>query len=142
MAALICAGAQFAPSPYAAYEIMTWLLGSLADRSWDHVVLAAPFILAGCGVLAFTGRALDALTLGEAQAESLGVNLARRTYGACRTAMAVGRGDLGDRRGRLHRPGRAASGAAVRRLSAQPHPAALGAGWAPSCCWAPTSPRG
>jgi iron complex transport system permease protein len=89
--ALISLALNLAPSPYAAYEIMTWLLGSLADRSWDHVVLAAPFILAGCALLFIAGRSLDALTLGEAQAESLGVDLTRlRAMTLIGTALAVG----------------------------------------------------
>jgi iron complex transport system permease protein len=66
---------NLAPNPYAAYEIMTWLMGSLADRSWDHVAIAGPFILAGAVLLCFTARSLGALSLGEAQAESLGVNV-------------------------------------------------------------------
>ena len=70
---------------------MTWLMGSLADRSWDHVLLSAPFIVIGCGMLAFTGRALDALSLGEVQAESLGIDLQRlRLMALIGTAMAVG----------------------------------------------------
>ncbi len=82
---------NLAPNPYAAYEIMTWLMGSLADRSWDQVWLAAPFVVAGCGLLAITGRDLDALSLGEAQAESLGVNLDRlRGMVLLGAAMAVG----------------------------------------------------
>jgi iron complex transport system permease protein len=82
---------NFAPSPYAAYEITTWLLGSLSNRSWDHVLLAAPFIAAGWVLLALTGRALDALALGEAQARSLGVNLGRiNLFALFGTALAVG----------------------------------------------------
>ena len=89
--ALISLALNLAPSPYAAYEIMTWLLGSLADRSWYHVVLAAPFILVGCTLLFIAGRSLDALALGEAQAESLGVNLSRlRAMTLIGTALAVG----------------------------------------------------
>jgi iron complex transport system permease protein len=91
MFALIQLALNLAPSVQAAYEIMTWLMGSLADRSWDHVVLVAPFIVVGCGLLAFTGRALDALSLGEIQAESLGVDLRRlRLVVLAGTAMAVG----------------------------------------------------
>lgn len=91
MFALIQLALNLAPSVQAAYEIMTWLMGSLADRSWDHVLLVAPFIIAGCGMLAFTGRALDALSLGETQAESLGVDLQRlRLIALMGTAMAVG----------------------------------------------------
>jgi iron complex transport system permease protein len=82
---------NLAPNPYAAYEITTWLMGSLSDRSWDHVRLAAPFILAGAALLFSTGRALDALSLGEAQAESLGVHVARtRILALFGTALGVG----------------------------------------------------
>ena len=76
-AAGIALALNFAPSPYAAYQIMSWLLGSLADKSWGQVVLVLPFTIIGGGLLAVTGRALDALSLGEAQAQSLGVNLTR-----------------------------------------------------------------
>src|SRR3954471_17443240 len=76
-AAGIALALNFAPNPYAAYEIMTWLLGSLADKSWSQVVLVLPFVIAGAAILATTGRALDALSLGEAQAESLGVDMKR-----------------------------------------------------------------
>jgi len=68
---------NFAPNVYAANEIVVWLMGSLADRSWTHVQIALPFIGAGALVLATTGRGLDALSLGEAQAASLGVDLDR-----------------------------------------------------------------
>lgn len=82
---------NLAPAPYAVYEIMTWLMGSLADRSWDHVELAAPFILSGAVLLLFTARSLDALALGEAQAESLGVNVRRtRLLALFGTALGVG----------------------------------------------------
>lgn len=82
---------NLAPNPYAAYEIMTWLMGSLSDRSWDHVQLAAPFILAGGLLLLLTGRALDALALGERQAESLGIHIGRtRLLALFGTALGVG----------------------------------------------------
>ena len=53
---------NLSPNPYAAYEIMTWLMGSLADRSWDHVRLATLYPCRGT-MLLLTGRALDALAL-------------------------------------------------------------------------------
>ncbi len=91
MGALISLTLNLAPNPYAAYEVMTWLLGSLADRSWDHVLIVAPFILIGGVLLALTGRALDALSLGEAQAESLGISLERlRMFALIGSALAVG----------------------------------------------------
>jgi iron complex transport system permease protein len=68
---------NLAPNANGAYEIMTWLMGSLTDRSWDHVRLAAPFIVLGAAILATTARSLDALSLGEAQAASLGIDLDR-----------------------------------------------------------------
>jgi iron complex transport system permease protein len=90
-AAGIALALNFAPNPYAAYEIMSWLLGSLADKSWTQVLLVLPFAIAGCGLLAMTGRALDALSLGEAQAQSLGVNLLRlTTLVVTGTALSVG----------------------------------------------------
>jgi len=68
---------NLSPNPFAASEIMFWMMGSLADRSMTHVWLAAPFIALGAVVLLAQGRAFDALTLGEDSAASLGVNLSR-----------------------------------------------------------------
>jgi iron complex transport system permease protein len=48
-AAGIALALNFAPNPYAAYEIMNWLLGSLADKSWSQVWLILPFVLVGWG---------------------------------------------------------------------------------------------
>jgi len=90
-AAGIALALNFAPNPYAAYEIMTWLLGSLADKSWTQVWLVLPFAAFGCALLAMTGRALDALSLGEAQAQSLGVNITRlAALVVAGTALSVG----------------------------------------------------
>ena len=82
---------NLAPNPFAAYEIMTWLMGSLSDRSWDQVLLAGPFIVVGAGLLLLTGPSLDALALGERQAASLGVDLRRlRLLALLGTALGVG----------------------------------------------------
>ena len=78
---------SLAPSPWAASEIIDWLMGSLQDRSVEEVRLAAPFIVAGCGLLLTTARALDALTLGETGAQSLGISLPRT-----RAVLALGVG--------------------------------------------------
>ena len=72
--ALMSLAISLAPTPFAMSEIVTWLMGALADRSWRDVWIAAPLTLAGIGVLALAGRSLDALTLGEAAARSLGVD--------------------------------------------------------------------
>ncbi len=82
---------NLAPNPYAAYEISHWMMGSLADRGWDQLALAAPFVLVGIAILSATGGALDALSLGEQQAASLGVDLRRlRRQVLLGTALAVG----------------------------------------------------
>lgn len=90
-AAGIALSLNFAPNPYAAYEIMSWLLGSIADKSWTQVWLVAPFAVAGAGMLVATGRALDALTLGEAQAASLGIDVRQLAlFVVAGTALSVG----------------------------------------------------
>ena len=68
---------SLAPNPWAVTEIVDWLLGSLADRSVEEVRFALPFIAAGLAVMLSLGRSLDALTLGETGARSLGVDLGR-----------------------------------------------------------------
>ncbi|MBW3559717.1 MAG: iron ABC transporter permease [Proteobacteria bacterium] len=78
---------SLAPNPWAVNEIVDWLMGSLADRSVEELRLAAPFIALGCALLLTTGRALDALTLGEAGALSLGVSMS-----ATRWTLAAGVG--------------------------------------------------
>lgn len=65
---------SLAPTPFAASEIVTWLMGALTDRSWDDVAVALPVMLPGMILLGLTGPSLDALTLGEAAATSMGVD--------------------------------------------------------------------
>ena len=65
---------NLSPNPYAANEIVFWLMGSLADRSMLHVMLAFPLIMLGIVLVSSTARALDALTLGESAAMSMGVS--------------------------------------------------------------------
>jgi iron complex transport system permease protein len=71
--ALTALAITLAPNPFALSEIVMWLNGALTDRSWREVTIAAPLTLAGIGVLALAARSLDALTLGEAAARSMGV---------------------------------------------------------------------
>jgi len=89
--ALTALALSLAPSPYATLEIIHWMLGGLTDRSMTHVWLALPFILAGAVLLATLARGLDALTLGEDAAQSMGVSLAGlRLRLVLGTALAVG----------------------------------------------------
>lgn len=64
---------SLAPTPFVSSQIVTWLMGALTDRSWDDVTVALPLILIGAAVLATLGRSLDALTLGEQAARSMGI---------------------------------------------------------------------
>lgn len=68
---------NLSPNPFAANEIVFWMMGSLADRSMTHVWIALPFMALGWGILATLGRGLDALTLGEDAAGAMGIGLAR-----------------------------------------------------------------
>ena len=84
---------NLSPNPWALSEIAYWLMGSLSNTSWSEVQVALPLILLGAFILAFTARALDALTLGEETARSLGVQLPRlRIIIVTGAALAVGGG--------------------------------------------------
>jgi iron complex transport system permease protein len=71
---------NLAPNPYIAMEVAFWLLGSLQDRSSDHLFIALPFLLASWVMLGRSASAFRALTLGEDAAASLGVNLDRTRH--------------------------------------------------------------
>jgi len=89
--ALTALALNLSPSPYATLEIVFWLMGSLADRSLDHVLIALPFIGGGALLVLSTARGLDALTLGEETAESLGFSLTRlRLTAIAGTAGMIG----------------------------------------------------
>lgn len=78
-------------NPFAAYEVVFWLMGSLADRSMGHVALCVVPMVLGWTLLLTSGRGLDALSLGEETAMSLGVNLGQlRLRVIFGTALAVG----------------------------------------------------
>lgn len=89
--ALTALALNLSPNPYAATEIIFWMMGSLADRSFEHVPMAAACMLPGWLLLFSVRRALDALSLGEDAATSLGFDLRsvrlRAVFG---TALAVG----------------------------------------------------
>jgi len=75
--ALTALALNLSPNPWALSEIAFWLMGSVTDRGWIDVALAAPAIGVGIILLIGLGRWLDLLTLGEDTAASLGLN--RRT---------------------------------------------------------------
>ena len=71
--ALTALAITLSANAFAMSEIVLWLNGALTDRSWQEVTLAAPLIVGGIVMLLVASRSLDALTLGEAAARSLGV---------------------------------------------------------------------
>lgn len=84
---------NLAPNPWALAEIAYWLMGSLNDASWSEAGFALPLIGGGLVLLLLTRGGLDALSLGEETARSLGVDLARlRLCVVAGTALAVGGG--------------------------------------------------
>ncbi len=78
---------SIAPNPYAVAEVIDWIMGALTDRGWDDLKLALPPMLLGAVLLMLTGRSLDALSLGEAAARSLGIRM-----GCIRWLVVLGTG--------------------------------------------------
>jgi iron complex transport system permease protein len=88
-ASLVSLAVNLSPNPFATLEVSFWLLGSLEDRSLNHVLLSVPLIVAGALLLLRCRTALDALTLGDDGARALGIDLGR-TYRL--TALGLGLG--------------------------------------------------
>lgn len=84
---------NLSPNPFASYEIIFWLLGSIKDRSMIHVWISLPLMISGWSLIFICGRALDALSLGEESAASLGIHTARtRLMLVAGVALCVGAG--------------------------------------------------
>ncbi len=66
---------NLAPNPFTLSDMINWMLGSVANRSFEEIGLAAPFLLAGAAILLASRRGLSALTLGEEAASGVGLNL-------------------------------------------------------------------
>lgn len=89
--ALTSLALNLAPSPYATLEILFWMMGSVADRSFDQVWIALPFMLIGWLLVLSCGRGLDGLSIGEQGARSLGINMGSVKFRIILgTALAVG----------------------------------------------------
>lgn len=71
--ALIALALNLSPNPLASLEIVFWLLGSLTDRSMDHVRWVLVPMAVGAALLLSCGRQLRAWTLGEETAQSMGI---------------------------------------------------------------------
>lgn len=69
---------NFAPNPFSLAEMMNWVLGSVANRSFHDIALVFPFMAIGLTILLFASRGLSVLTLGEETAHGVGLNLLRQ----------------------------------------------------------------
>lgn len=82
---------NLAPNPFSLSDMINWMLGSVVNRSFDEIKLAAPFLVFGIGILLSTRRGLSALTLGEEAASGVGLNLRhQRIYTVLGAGLATG----------------------------------------------------
>lgn len=82
---------NLAPNPFSLSDMINWMLGTVANRSFDEIALAAPFMAVGAGLLISTRRGLSALTLGEEAASGIGLNLRnQRIYTVVGAGLATG----------------------------------------------------
>ena len=72
--ALMSLAMNMAPNPYSLSDLVNWMMGSVANRSWADVWLAAPGFAIGAALVLVAGPGLRALSLGEETAASLGAD--------------------------------------------------------------------
>jgi iron complex transport system permease protein len=60
--------------------IVFWIMGSLSGKSWTHVLLVIPYLALGGAVILWYTRELDLLSLGDIQAQHLGVDVQRLRF--------------------------------------------------------------
>jgi iron complex transport system permease protein len=68
---------NFAASPIMATEVLTWMLGSVANRDWGDIGAALVPMAVGAALIAWSARGLTMLTLGEETAALSGLPMAR-----------------------------------------------------------------
>ena len=73
--ALISLVMNFAINPSSLQDMIMWLLGSLENRTMTDVQLAAPFMIAGWLLMWGVHQGLNACSLGDDTAQTLGINL-------------------------------------------------------------------
>jgi iron complex transport system permease protein len=57
--------------------IIFWLMGSLASRTWTHVLVVFISVVVGCVICFYYANELNILCMGETSAKGLGVNVKR-----------------------------------------------------------------
>jgi len=80
-AALMALLMNLAPNPFSLADMVNWMLGTVANRSFADIAFSAPFIGLGIAILLAGRSGLAALALGEETAEGLGLDLKRLRIG-------------------------------------------------------------
>lgn len=75
--ALVSLALNLAPNPFTLNDMVSWMMGSVANRSFADIGLSGPIIAVGAALILSSRRGLSALTLGEEAAHGLGLDLAR-----------------------------------------------------------------
>lgn len=89
--AMISLVINISDSPMTVRDMVMWMMGSLENRTTADLFLALPFVLAGWALMLGLGQGLDALSLGEDTAASMGINLmAIKLRIVIGTAISVG----------------------------------------------------
>ena len=92
---------NFAPHPFTLSDMISWTLGSVANKSLEDLYLVLPFLLLGSIILWRTRAGLAVLTLGEEAAQGVGLNVhAQRVWvtlgaGICTGAAVALAGAIG-----------------------------------------------
>ncbi|HZS89803.1 MAG TPA: iron ABC transporter permease [Chloroflexota bacterium] len=80
-------------------EMYVWLLGSLDNNTGEPLLVAAPLLVVGVGILIVLAGDINVLVLGDEQAQFLGLNVTQRRItillvGALLTSVAVALGGV------------------------------------------------
>ncbi len=82
---------NLSPSPIASAEVMSWLLGSVQNRSWSDVAWVTPLVLVSGVLAAAASSGLRMLSLGEETAAASGLSMGKlRTAALIAAALAAG----------------------------------------------------
>lgn len=72
--ALMSLALNMAPNPFSLSDLVNWMMGSVANRSWDEIAVGAPGWIFGAALIFLAGPGLRALSLGDETAASLGAD--------------------------------------------------------------------
>jgi iron complex transport system permease protein len=75
--ALVSLALNLAPNPFTLNDMVSWMMGSVANRSFADIGLSGPIIAIGAALILATRRGLSALSLGEEAAHGIGLDLVR-----------------------------------------------------------------